>query len=155
MLAGWAAGCAPQSDFELEEEVPEATGCGDGFCESGLRVALVTPVFTPGAYTFVSSADGVESACDFTIGGLEDGCGPGGPCLLSDDCGAVASLSFSPHSVVVQVGPGAPQNVEVVVYRGGSQIAGSSFAPAYQRFEPAGPGCEPVCEIASAQLDIP
>ncbi len=155
MLAASVAGCVPQSDFALEDETPDATGCGDGFCESGLRVALVTPVFTPGAYTLASTADGVESACDFVIGGLEDGCGPGGPCLLDDDCDATASLSFPPHSVVVPVGPGAPEFVEVTVYRGGSQIAASTFAPAYQIYEPAGPGCEPVCEIASAQLDIP
>ena len=155
MLGASVTGCAPPSDFELEVETPDATGCGDAFCESGLRVALVAPIFTPGGYTLALSADGVESACDFVIGGLEDGCGPGGPCLLEDDCEAVPSLSFPPHSVVVQVGPGAPERVEVAVYRAGSQIAGSTFFPAYQVFEPAGPGCEPVCEIASAQLDIP
>ncbi|MGH1344866.1 MAG: hypothetical protein ACRBN8_25115 [Nannocystales bacterium] len=147
--------CAPQSGLVLEEEMPDATGCDDAFCKSGLRVALVSPVFIPGAYSFVSSADGVETACDFVVGGLEDGCGPGGPCLLDDDCDATANLSFSPHSVVVQVGPGAPELVEVTLYRGGSPIAASSFAPGYQIYEPGGPGCEPVCEIASAQLDIP
>ncbi len=155
VLAASVAGCAPQSDVALEEQTPEATGCGDAFCESGLRVALVTGVFTPGDYTLASSADGVESACDFLVGGLEDGCGPGGPCLLDDDCGALANLSFSPHSVVVPLGPGTPQWVEISVYRGGAQIAASSFAPTYQVYAPAGPGCEPVCEIATAQLDIP
>lgn len=155
MLAVGAAGCGPESDFVLEEELPDATGCSDAFCESGLRIALVTPVFTPGGYSLALSADGVESACGFVVGGLEDGCGPGGPCLLDDDCGVIPSFSFSPHSVVLQVGPGAPERVDITVYRGGSQIAGSTFVPAYQLFEPAGPGCEPVCEIASAQLDIP
>lgn len=155
ILAVGAIACAPETDLMLEEEFPDATGCSEAFCESGLRVALVTPVFTPGAYSLALRADGVETACDFVVGGLEDGCGPGGPCLLDDDCGVIPSFSFSPHSVVVQVGPGTPERVDITVYRGGSQIAGSNFAPAYQLYEPAGPGCEPVCETASAQLDIP
>ncbi len=154
-LLACALGCAAEPDGFEDDQMVDATGCSEASCESGLRIALVSNVFTPGGYTLSSVADGVESVCGFVIGGQEDGCGPQGPCLLEDDCGAVASLSFPPHSVVVQVGPGAPEVVEVVVLRGGSEIAGSTFVPTYQTFAPAGPGCEPVCEVASAQLDIP
>ena len=155
VLVLWAAACAPTSDFVVEDDdVPDTTGCDDAFCESGLRIALVTPAFLPGAYSLILNADGAESACAFVIGGLQDGCVEG-PCLVDDDCGVIPNLSFPPHSVVVPVGPGAPQRVTISVLRGGQEIAASTFSPTYQILEPAGPGCEPLCEIASAQLDIP
>lgn len=146
--------CASESPPFVDDDAVAETGCGDASCQDGLSIALVTPVFTPGAYTVSSVSDGVEAVCSFVVGGTE-ACGPDGPCMLSDDCDAMASLSFPPQSVVVPVGPDVPEVVEVVVLRGGEEIAVATFAPDYQTYAPAGPGCDPICEIASAQLDIP
>lgn len=149
-----AVACAADPASYDDDRGVEETGCSPADCESGLRIALVTTVFTPGAYTVSSRGDGVEAVCDFVIGGIEDGC-DGGPCMLEDECDAVANLSFPPHSVVVQVAPDAPEVVEVVVSRGRNQVFADTFVPSYQTFTPAGPGCDPVCEIAEAQVDIP
>ncbi|MCR9159172.1 MAG: hypothetical protein ACE37F_09365 [Nannocystaceae bacterium] len=148
------AACAQQERAFDDEAPAEETGCDDASCQDGLSLALVSQVFTPGAYTVSSVADGVESVCEFVVGGTE-ACGPQGPCVLSDDCDTAANLSFPPQSVVVSIGADAPEFIEVVVLRGGAQVAAATFAPAYQTYAPAGPGCEPQCEIASAQLDIP
>lgn len=145
---------APRAPIADDERTDE-TGCDDAFCESGVKIALVSPVFTPGAYTLSTVADGVESVCNFVVGGVEDGCDIDGPCLLEDDCGAFPNLTLSPHSVLIQVGADVPEVVDVVVLRGGTEIAAVTFAPEYQTFAPAGLGCEPVCEVASAQIDIP
>lgn len=155
VIALAAAACvSEEARLDEDDELVEATGCGDASCQDGLSIALVSPVFTPGAYTVSSVADGLESVCGFVVGGTEE-CGPDGPCLLSDDCDAVPNLSFPPQSVVVSVGPNAPEVIDVVVLRGGEEVAAATFAPDYQTYAPAGPGCDPVCEIASAQLDVP
>lgn len=155
-LIACVLGCAPDPEVEDADALTlEATGCGEAACESGLKIALVSAVFTPGAYVIATASDGVEEVCSFHVGGVEDGCDIDGPCLLEDDCGVLPSFTLSPHSVSVQVGPDAPQVVDVVVLRGGTEIAAATFAPEYQTYAPAGPGCEPVCEIASAQLDLP
>ena len=155
VLALAAVACAPDDPGAEEDDVfVGETECGDASCQDGLSIALVSPVFTPGTYTISSVADGLESVCGFVVGGTEE-CGPDGPCLLSDDCDAVPNLSFPPQSVVVSVGPSAPEVIDVVVLRGGDEVAAATFAPDYQTYAPAGPGCDPVCEIASAQLDIP
>jgi hypothetical protein len=154
-LALAMAGCASEGRTAADDDVfAEETGCSEASCQDGLSVALVSPVFTPGAYTISSVADGLESVCGFVVGGTEE-CGPDGPCLLADDCDAVPNLSFPPQSVVVPIGPNAPDVIDVVVLRGGEEVAAATFAPDYQTYAPAGPGCDPVCEIASAQLDIP
>ncbi|MEM6294366.1 MAG: hypothetical protein AAGA54_24035 [Myxococcota bacterium] len=131
------------------------TGCGDASCESGLRIVLAANgTFTPGSYGVSTVADGVVDSCGFSVGGTEL-CGADAPCLLDDDCGVEPNLIIAPHSVAVRVGPGAPERVTVSVTRGGSEIVFDEFAPAYDEFAPAGPDCEPVCLVASAQLDIP
>jgi hypothetical protein len=148
--------CSPAASGSGEGgAVSEATGCGDATCTSGLRIALVSLVFTPGAYTVSTVADELESVCGFVVGGSEDGCGIEAPCLLDDDCDADVNLSFPPHSVVVTVGRGAPEVVDVVILRGGQELVATTLAPAYQTYEPAGVGCDPLCEVASAQLDLP
>ncbi len=149
-------GCSTAGSESGEDPaVSVATGCGDATCTSGLRIALVSSVFTPGAYTVSTVSDELESVCGFVVGGSEDGCGIEAPCLLEDDCDADVNLSFPPHSVVVTVGPGAPAVVEVVVLRGVEELVSSTLVPAYQTYEPAGAGCDPLCEVASAQLDLP
>ena len=153
-LIACVLGCAPAPEAEQEEMVAD-TECGEASCHSGLQIALVSNVFIPGAYVLATVSDGVEEVCRFAVGGVEDGCDADGPCLLADDCGVLPSFTLPPHSVLVQVGPDAPKVVDVVVLRGGTEIAAATFAPEYQTYAPAGPGCEPVCEIASAQLDLP
>ncbi len=149
-------GCSSnaESDDEDEDDVSEATGCGNATCSSGLRIALVSSVFMPGSYTVSTRADGRESVCGFVVGSPEDGCGLEALCLLQDDCDADVNLSFPPHSVVVTVGD-APEVVDVVVLRGGTALISTTLVPGYQRYEPAGAGCDPLCEVAAAQLDLP
>jgi hypothetical protein len=131
--------------------------CTDIGCVNGLRLS-VSPQsgWTAGAYRFELDVDSQPVACQgsFPLQSCEErsfSCDAGSVrlgvsgCALPSDQQGIADMAFE----------GYPLHVSVRVLRDGKELVSTALEPAYTAGQPNGPGCEPVCCGASAQLVVP
>lgn len=145
-------------------------GCGDQFTAT---VAAASSAIPPGIHTIDVTADGAALSCTFTIPpatsatggavnaecqvGLQVVVGPATICATTRTDGALIQ-SCEPVSgqlteyIIVK---GTPASVRVEQSVGGTVIFDQSSTPMYQKNQPNGPGCEPICQQAGVEWTIP
>lgn len=133
--------------------------CTEIGCLDGLQIALKKETPWPaGAYTFDFTVDGAPVRCS---GALPLGPCDAGPSLTCDVAERVvigesgcalpaAEQGFSDVRV-----PGAPAEVAVTITHEGAPLHQSTLKPTYVESRPNGPGCDPVCRSATAELALP
>ncbi len=152
--------CAAKSP--ANDPVPNDPGgkmCTKMGCVSGLHVnfAKVTP-WTAGAYTFALELDGAAVTC---TGALPLPACDQGPALRCDVEGKVqigesgCALPPEQHGFSdIQIF-GEPAKVKLTIKREDQQLHSGELAPTYVTVQPNGPGCEPECRSANAEVALP
>jgi hypothetical protein len=138
-------GC--NSICEALEHCTEA-GCTDGIT---LQFVAADPGFAAGAYALAIDRDGDASSCTFVVSD-----GPGcavPPCVTETTCNALYDLSGVPPQIVVPL-PIATA-LSVTLSRDGEALVEGDPELAYALSTPNGPGCGPVCAIATAVFELP
>lgn len=133
--------------------------CTEIGCVSGLRIDLQKAgAWQPGAYVFTFELDGSPVRCS---GALPLKACDAGPSLTCDGEGRVqigesgCALPPDQHGFSDIQLLGSPAKVRVAIARDGQELHSAELAPTYTESRPNGPGCEPVCRGASAQVAVP
>jgi hypothetical protein len=148
--------------------------CTEAGCVGGLGVALAAPNgWQSGAYELEFEADDVTThRCSFGVTARETtteltqplSCTPGvqasgvhvlGCPMLLATAGAAAT---DPACPAVGMGvrlSSVPRSVRVLLSRDGAPVLAESVTPEYQRLQPNGEDCPPVCHSASVKLSLP
>jgi len=126
--------------------------CTEIGCSSGLELTLVPSAdrFDAGDYEVVVTPDGAAPvACGFTVT-------IGGSCATSFcvQGGACVSARTSPDRVDVHL-PALDGPLAVSVTIDGTEVASVSLTPEYERLQPNGPLCGPVCWFAQHDVALP
>lgn len=149
------------SKGQVEPADPGGGGkvCTEIGCIGGLRVELKAPGgWPPGSYTFGFALDGVPVVCS---GALPLRACEAGPSLTCDVPGRVqigesgCALPPEQHGFADILIPSSPAKLELSIQRDGQPIYAGSITPTYGVSQPNGPGCEPICRGATAQVVIP
>jgi hypothetical protein len=138
--------------------VPQPSGavCTEKGCESGLVLVFQPKAPWPaGAYRFLFDLDGRRVTC---TGRLPlQGCAhrnalcDGADVALAESGCDLPAVSHSFWSASFQ---GYPREVEASAFLDGKPIGKAALKPKYERSQPNGPGCEPTCCAASAELQL-
>jgi hypothetical protein len=129
-------------------------------CEDGLKVEIRPSSGWPaGEYRFQIQADGVEVTCvgSLPLPSCTDSpnvtCDPKGlvqivesGCALPADSQAFPGLWFDPKL--------RPNKVAISISRDGQVVGEADIAPSFQRVQPNGPECPPICDVAYAVFDL-
>ena len=138
---------------------PGGKVCTQMGCINGLHVNLakVTP-WTAGNYTFAFELDGAPVTC---TGALPLPACDQGAALRCDVEGKVqigesgCALPPEQHGFSdIQIS-GAPAKVKLTITREDQQLHSGELAPTYVTSRPNGPGCEPECRGANAEVALP
>jgi len=138
---------------------PGGKVCTQMGCINGLHVNLakVTP-WTAGNYTFALELDGTPVTC---TGALPLPACDQGAALRCDVEGKVqigesgCALPPEQHGFSdIQIS-GAPAKVKLTITREDQQLHSGELAPTYVTSRPNGPGCEPECRGANAEVALP
>ena len=138
---------------------PGGKVCTQMGCINGLHVNLakVTP-WTAGNYTFAFELDGAPVTC---TGALPLPACDQRPALRCDVEGKVqigesgCALPPEQHGFSdIQIS-GAPAKVKLTITREDQQLHSGELAPTYVTSRPNGPGCEPECRGANAEVALP
>ncbi len=123
-------------------------------CVNGLSVDFSTPLRERGAYRITIELDGRQVTCEATLPfascGADGGCSSSEVMLMRSGC-ALPAEAHELSGVRVMSTPAAAR---IVVERDGNAVAEKELAPTYAQSMPNGEGCGPVCEQASASLDV-
>jgi hypothetical protein len=133
--------------------------CTEIGCIGGLRVELQPASgWAPGSYTFTFALDGAPVTC---TGALPLQACDAGPSLTCDVPGRVqigesgCALPPEQHGFADIMVPGSPAKLELTITRDGQQLYAGGITPTYVESQPNGPGCEPICRGATAQIPLP
>jgi len=151
-----AAGC--------ETKVCTEIGCVN---QLSVTVTRADGSFPSGVHQVDVTADGVTRSCTFTFAGsvVSTACPSG--LFLSVNQATTCTEMRTPTAVSLRCDPiprqfvevlsmsGMPRDVRVVQSMDGVALLDQSIAPTYKQSRPNGPGCEPLCEQASATLTLP
>jgi len=138
---------------------PGGKVCTQMGCIDGLHVNLakVTP-WTAGSYSFAFELDGAPVTC---TGALPLPACDQSPALRCDVEGKVqigesgCALPPEQHGFSdIQIS-GAPAKVKLTITREDQQLHSGELAPTYVTSRPNGPGCEPECRGANAEVALP
>ena len=128
-------------------------------CESGLRVQLEPDGGWPeGRYRFEIDADGAHAICAGSI--PLPACGTSAlACDRTDgfqiiESGCALAPSGQSFPVIRFDAKLRPKTVTIGVLRNDASVGRMQFAPRFETVQPNGEGCEPVCEQASATLQL-
>lgn len=140
-------------------------GCLDQFTATMQDANGALPA---GAQTLTVTADGMTASCSFTLP-LAMGSGqvtcPGGLQVLvrqaetcvSSSNSQTTTLTCTPvagmFSEIVTI-TGKPTTIHLTQTVNGATALDQTLTPAYTTSQPNGPGCDPVCEQASAVLTL-
>jgi hypothetical protein len=131
---------------------PPGKACTEIGCVDGLRVSLEPSARWPaGEYRFDFVIDGTPATCTgaLPLPGCEQGgalrC-TGAPVQIGESGCALPPLEhgFSDISLT-----SAPAHLKVTISRDAQVIGERELRPSYQRSQPNGPDCPPVCNSAS------
>lgn len=155
-----ATGCsagnneAPRAEPPAPHPSPRA--CTEIGCIDGLHVTLTPGERWPaGAYAFDIQTDGGSTSCRGSL--PLPPCGtPGlscsGQAVQIGESGC--ALPAAAHGFSTLTFPSTPKRVHVRITRESEAIAERELQPVYQRVQPNGPGCEPVCTTAGETLRV-
>ena len=131
-----------------------ARGCTEIGCVNGLTLSFSRPLREPGRYELTLELDGKPSTCQATL--PFSGCNSGGGCSAPDVLLQQSGCALPPseHELLGLQITTSPATLRVRILRDGSEVSNAELAPTYTRSQPNGAGCPPVCEQASATLDI-
>ena len=146
--------CGTDDDGEGKDSSSGTTmpGCTEIGCVDGFN-GVFSPAFTaPGAYVFTVDIDGAVSTCagnlpfdgDFACDG-DLGVNLSGT-ALPDDEHSLPGFYLSPTEFA---------ELQLMVERDGVEEAAWTLSPEWSTFQPNGPGCEPTCTSAGADLSWP
>lgn len=137
----------------------EPRACTAIGCESGLRVQLEpTGGWPEGRYRFEIDADGAHATCTGSI--PLPACGTSAlACDRTDgfqiiESGCALAPSGQSFPVIRFDAKLRPKTVTIGVLRNDASVGRMQFAPRFETVQPNGEGCEPVCEQASATLQL-
>lgn len=148
------------SKGQVEPTDPGGGGkvCTEMGCIGGLRIELQPNAGWPaGDYTFAFALDGVPVTCKGALPLKACDAGPSLTCDVPDRVQIGESGCALPpeqHGFAdIQI-PSSPAAVDLKIMRGEETIYSGNIAPTYVESRPNGPGCEPVCRGASAQVAL-
>ena len=145
---------APSPASPADPNVPQA--CNEMGCADGLVISLSPDAgWAPGQYRFTIVTDGETTVCEGAL--------PLPPCeqpalrctgsaaIIGESGCAIdpAAHGFSDIQISSK-----PKSVTLTIERDGQPIANQTLTPTYQRSQPNGPGCPPVCDNAHAQVAV-
>lgn len=145
---------SPPAAAPPNADAPQA--CTEIGCADGLVISLSPNAgWAPGQYRFTIVTDGETTVCEGAL--------PLPPCeqpalrctgnaaIIGESGCAIepAAHGFSDIQIASK-----PQSVTLTIERDGQTIANQTLTPAYQRSQPNGPGCPPVCDNAHAELAV-
>lgn len=136
----------------LEGQICTEIGCVNGF-----HLNLHKQTWEAGSYSFHIEADGAVTECTGSL--------PLKPCDGSPSLSCTGAKGFFIGESGCAMAPdqqgfseiqfeSAPKQVTVTISRDGSELIKQSFEPTYRETQPNGPGCEPICHQATADLTI-
>ena len=144
-----AAGCSQGSG------PGNSRGCTLIGCQDGLAVAFSRPLRETGSYTVTLNLDGQPVTCQSALPFAS--CSAGGGCsspnVLLEQSGC--ALPANAHEIIGLRVMSSAKAVSIRIERDGGEVASNDFTPSYIRSQPNGEGCGPICEQASATLDVP
>jgi hypothetical protein len=127
--------------------------CTEAGCTDGVTLQFVAPDsgFAAGTYALAIEHDGDASSCSFVVSD-----GPGcavPPCVTETTCNALYDLTGAPPQIVVPL-PIAT-TLSVALSLEGEALVEGDPPLSYALSAPNGPGCGPVCALATAVYEIP
>jgi hypothetical protein len=109
--------------------------------------------FVQGTYEVQLTANGATRSCSFRV--LDPSKCPLGDCFHGEGCDAMIFAVYqNPERIVIQY-PVMETALDISVTRDGVTIASTAIQPVYQRLQPNGPYCPPVCYQAVVELILP
>ena len=151
-----ASGSPPGSSPAPPAHTDSLHACNEIGCADGLVIDLSPNAsWAPGQYRFTIVTDGQTTVCEgaLPLPACEK---PGLRCttnvaMIGESGCAIepAAHGFSDIRIASK-----PQSVTVKIERDGQTIVDHTLAPTYQRSQPNGPGCPPVCDNAHAQISV-
>jgi hypothetical protein len=156
LALAFAAACSEPAVDSAAHEVTSDGECSEIGCDDELLVSLVAlaGVFDGGEYTVAAKIDGFTESCRFSLTGEANDCGGDPPCVLENDCDAEFGFAVTPHFVLLRVRP-VGEIVQLGIARDTSTLVDVTLVPEYDEYWPNGSDCEPVCQVASASVDVP
>lgn len=139
LMLGVAA-CRTES-LPSADQLTGQRGCTEIGCSSGLTVRLVGNV--PDAFTIAAQRPGQPPIVAICPEGR----------ITVPDREAGASAICQPDGVFFD--NFTPEEVEIVVRVGQSNNVSRLVKPTYEKVQPNGPGCPPVCEQAVVEIELP
>lgn len=133
-----------------------ARACTEIGCSNGLSLRVSPDAgWRAGAYRFELGLDGRAVTCAGALPLLPCGqrsftCDADGVSLGESGC----ALPANAQGIAQIQLPGYPRQLSVQLSLDGAPLASASFTPDYVSGQPNGPGCEPVCCSASANLTL-
>jgi hypothetical protein len=129
-------------------------------CQDGLDVDLTPGNNWPaGAYVFTIDADAARVTCRGSLplpacsAGSAITCDPSGVVsIVESGCALPASAHGFPQ--IRFDAKARPRKVVVTVTRNDGVIGRAELSPEFQRVEPNGPGCGPICNQARARMTV-
>lgn len=156
-LAALAAACGAGATPPPAAE-PPGRACTEIGCMDGLRVELTPGARWPaGRYGIEIEADGAKQSCEAVLPLKPCDAGPSVQCSGADLATIGESgcaLPPAEHGLSEISFSGAPKQVHVRITRDGATVADQDITPTYRRVQPNGPGCEPICNQASAGIAL-
>jgi hypothetical protein len=138
---------------------PPPAACTQIGCDEGLVVELRPASGWPeGEYRFEIRADGAETTCRGTLP-LTSCSKPNVTC----DVGGVAQIAESGCAMPASTHsfPGIrfdpklrPRRVEITIGLDDRIVGEARFSPSFRRIQPNGPQCPPVCDVATAVVEL-
>ncbi|MFW5739719.1 MAG: hypothetical protein ACOC1F_05075 [Myxococcota bacterium] len=158
MVAWGAVGCAGNAPAPKEPapNEPVSGECTEIGCTDGLHIDLRAADWEPGAYRFVVDADGRTTTCAGSLplrpcdAGSSLRC-DGDDVLIGESGCALPAHEQGFSDMELPAGPAA---VRIIIEHDGAVLADAKLSPEYQRTQPNGPGCPPVCNQARATVEV-
>ena len=124
--------------------------CTEIGCTDGLTVELraASGAFEAGIYSITLGGD----ACTVTVGGPDD-CAAD-RCVVDSTCNGITLVGYDEADTLTLLAPVTEGEVALTVDLEGTVLLDESFEPLYETIEPNGPGCPPVCRIATETFDL-
>jgi hypothetical protein len=148
----WICQDAPQREGDCTDLCTAAPSCNEDGCTDGIELQLFSGAsFDPGAYEIVIDRDGTESTCTFVISD-DVGCELP-PCVTDTTCNASYDLSSDLPQITMSFP--VSETLSVSVALDGDVRVEVTPPIVYEVVAPNGPGCSPVCGLATLTVDIP
>lgn len=147
----WICEDAPLREGDCTDQCRAESSCSEAGCNDGIELQLFSGAsFEPGAYEIVVDRDGAESTCTFVISD-DIGCEIP-PCVPDTTCNALYDLSSDLPQITMSFPTSTALSVSVA--RDGDVLVEVTPTIEYELVVPNGPGCTPICGLATVTVDV-